>query len=244
MENKKNNTGDYNTGDCNTGNRNTGDYNTGDWNTGNWNTGDCNTGDCNTGNRNTGDYNTGDWNTGNWNTGDCNTGNRNTGNWNTGNWNTGDCNTGNSNTGNYNTGNRNTGFCNTITPKVMIFNKNSDIIFETDLYYKIYNIFDKYSKPLCEWISANKMTDKEKQDNKTWETTQGYLKVNEIRSNGIDVTQEDEEFIRNLPNFDEQILLECTGIDLTKKKVKISIDGKDILISKEEFESIKKQFMQ
>ena len=148
------------------------------------------------------------------------------------------------NTGNWNTGNRNTGYCNTITPKVTMFNKESDIEFDTDLYYKICNVFDKYSKPLCEWISANNMTDEEKESNKTWETIQGYLKVNEIKSNGLEITTEDEEFIRGLPNFDEQILLECTGIDLTKKKVKICIDGKDILISKEEFENIKKQFIQ
>ena len=202
------------------------------------NTGDYNTGNRNTGNRNTGDYNTGNRNTGNRNTGDCNTGNRNTGNRNTG-----YCNTGDYNTGDYNTGNRNTGYCNTITPKVTMFNKESDIDFDTDLYYKIFNVFDKYSKPLCEWISANNMTDEEKENNKTWKTTQGYLKVNEEKNNELKVEKEDEEFIRGLPNFDEQILLECTGIDLTKKKVKICIDGKDILISKEEFESIKKQFM-
>ena len=215
--------------DCNTGNNNTGDFNTGDRNTGN----------SNTGNRSTGDFNTGNWNTGNNNTGYRNTGDFNTGDFNTGHWNTGDF-----NTGHWNTGNRNTGYCNTITPKVKIFNKDSDIGFRTDLYYKIYNIFDKYSKPLCEWISASNMTDEEKQNNKTWETTQGYLKVNTEKNNGLKVEPEDEEFIRGLPNFDEQILLECTGIDLTKKKVKINVDGKDILISKEEFESIKKQFMQ
>ena len=199
-------------------------YNTGDYNTGDYNAGFCNTGD----------YNTGDYNAGFCNAGFCNAGN-----WNSGNWNTGD-----RNTGNWNSGNRNTGFCNTITPKVTLFNKESSIDFGTDLYYTIYNVFDKYSKPLCEWISANNMSEEEKQNNKTWETTQGYLKVNISKSNYLEVTIEDEEFIRGLPNFDEQILLECTGIDLTKKKVKICIDGKDILISKEEFENIKKQFIQ
>ena len=165
-------------------------------------------------------------------------------NWNTGDRNTGDYNTGYRNTGNWNTGNRNTGICNTITPKVTLFNKESNIDFGSDLYYKIYSIFDKYSKSLCEWVSANNMTNEEKEKNKTWETTQGYLKVNKEKYNGVEITAEDEKFIRELPNFDEQILLECTGIDLTKNKVKICIDGKDILISKEEFENIKKQFIQ
>ena len=103
-------TGNYNTGDCNTGYRNTGDRNTGNYNTGNYNTGDCNTGD----------YNTGNYNTGYYNTGDCNTGYRNTGNYNTG-----DC-----NTGNYNTGNYNTGYFNTTTPKVRIFNEETDLKFD------------------------------------------------------------------------------------------------------------------
>lgn len=213
-------------------------------NTGNRNTGYRNTGDLNTGNGNTGNGNTGHGNTGDHNTGYHNTGYCNTGAYNTGNYNTGEYNTGNRNTGSYNTGSYNTGYCNTITPKVMMFNKESSIDFSTDLTDKIYNVFVRYSKPLCEWISANNMTNEEKENNKTWETTQGYLKVNKEKYNSIEITAEDEEFIRGLPNFDEQILLECTGIDLTKKKVKICIDGKDILISKEEFENIKKQFMQ
>ena len=204
-------------------------YNTGYYNTGGYNTGSCNTGSCNTGARNTGDCNTGYYNTG-----DYNTGARNTGSYNTG----------DRNTGSYNTCNYSTGYCNTITPKVTLFNKESNIDFDTDLYYKIYNIFDRYSKPVCEWVSAKNMTDEEKENNKTWETTQGYLKVNKENYNGVEIAPEDEKFIRELPNFDEQILLECTGIDLTKKKVKICIDGKDILISKEEFENIKKQFIQ
>ena len=153
-------------------------------------------------------------------------------------------NTGSYNTGARNTGDCNTGYCSTVTPKVTLFNKESNIDFDTDLYYKIYNIFDRYSKPVCEWVSAKNMTDEEKENNKTWETTQGYLKVNKEKYNGVELAPEDEKFIRELPNFDEQILLECTGIDLTKKKVKICIDGKDILISKEEFENIKKQFIQ
>lgn len=147
------------------------------------------------------------------------------------------------NTGYRNTGSYNTGYCNTKTPKVTMFNKESNIDFGTKMYYKIYNTFYKYSKPLCEWISASNMTDEEKKNNKTWETTQGYLKVNNNTYNGNQVTKEDEEFIRGLPNFDEKILLECTGIDLSKKKVKISIDGKEILISKQEFESIEKRFL-
>ena len=212
----------YNTGDYNTGNRNTGDYNTG--------------------NRNTGDYNTGNHNTGYYNTGYYNTGNRNTGDYNTGDYNTGDYNTGNHNTGDYNTGNRNTGYCNTITPTIMLFNKDSGFIFGSKEEQKLYSTILKYQKPLCEWVSASNMTEEEKTNNPKWETTQGYLKVNETTFKDNKVTKEDEEYFRSLPNFDEEILKQCTGIDLSNKTVKITIDGKDIQISKEEFESIKAQF--
>jgi len=192
---------------------------------------------------NTGNWNTGDLNTGNWNTGDLNTGNWNTGNRNTGNWNTGDWNTGNWNTGNWNTGNWNTGDLNTTEPTIRLFNIDSGIKFGSDNHNKLRNLLYSKSIPLCEWVSASNMTDEEKETHKkTWETTQGYLKVNDISKNNNELSKDEEEFLRSIPNFDEAILLECTGIDLSKKTVKITIDGKDIQISKEEFENIKAQF--
>jgi len=203
------------------------------------NTGDLNTGNWNTGNRNTGNLNTGDLNTGN-----LNIGNRNTGNWNTGNLNTGNLNTGDLNTGNWNTGNRNTGDLNTTEPTLRLFNLDSGLKFGCDTHIKLRSLIFNKSIPLYEWISASNMTDEEKEANsKTWETIQGYLKVNDISKNNNEISKEDEEFLRSLPNFDEAILLECTGIDLSKKTVKIVIDGKEIQISKEEFENIKKQFL-
>ena len=243
MKDEKRNTGNWNTGNWNTGNLNTGNRNTGDWNTGNWNTGNLNTGNLNTGNRNTGNWNTGDLNTGDLNTGDLNTGNRNTGNRNTGDRNTGDRNTGDLNTGDWNTGNWNTGDLNTTEPTVRLFNIDSGLKFGSENHNKLRNLLYSKSIPLCEWISASNMTDEEKKENaKTWETTQGYLKVNDISKNNNELSKYEEEFLRSLPNFDEAILLECTGIDLSKKTVKITIDGKDIQISKEEFENIKAQF--
>ena len=88
------------------------------------------------------------------------------------------------------------------------------------------------------------MTEVEKENNPNWETTQGYLKTNEITFNGNNVTKEDEEYFRGLPNFDEEIFKKCTGIDLSSKIVKITVDGKEIIISKDEFEKIKAQFLE
>ena len=186
--------------------------------------------------------NTGDYNTGRYNTGYRNTEDYNTGDYNTGDRNTGDRNTGDYNTGRYNTGDRNTGDCNTDRPRVRLFNKESSWEFCSDIHVIFRRIIRTYSKPLCEWVSELNMTDKEKEENETYKTTGGYLKVNKERFNGEDISKEDEKFLRAVPNFDAEILLECTGIDLINKKKKIVIDGKEILISKESFEEMKRQF--
>ena len=192
---------------------------------------------------NTGDWNTGNWNTGNWNTGNRNTGNRNTGDRNTGNWNTGNRNTGNLNTGDLNTGNRNTGDLNTTNPKLRLFNKDSDWEYRGSLHYKLKNVIAKHQKPLCEWVSESFMSEEEKEENKTYKTTGGYLKVNENNRNKLEISEEDREFLKSVPNFDNAILKECTGIDLVNENVKIVIDGKEIWISKESAKELREAFI-
>jgi len=189
------------TGRCNTGNRNTGDCNTGNRNTGNRNTGNRNTG-----NRNTGDWNTGDWNTGNRNTGDCNTGNRNTGDWNTGDWNTGD----------WNKSSFNTGCFNTVEQKIMLFNKPSDMTYrdwyESDARW----LLNQIPKDVVEWIYSEDMTDEEKAEHLTHETTGGYLKVLDESECGQlwwgSLSDRQKNIIKAIPNFDAEIFFQCTGI--------------------------------
>ena len=226
----KNCTGRCNTGDWNTGNRNTGDWNTGDWNTGNRNTGDCNTGDCNTGdwntgNRNTGNRNTGDWNTGNRNTGDCNTGDCNTGDWNTGNRNTGNRNTGDWNTGNCNTGDWNkssfnTGCFMTEEQKIMFFNKPSDWTYNDWLRSDARYLLNRIPKNVVEWIYSEDMTDEEKAEHPTHETTGGYLKVLDESDCGQlwwgSLSDRQKNIIKALPNFDPEIFYQCTGINVNE----------------------------
>jgi hypothetical protein len=229
------NTGDWNTGDWNTGNYNTGDYNTGYWNTGDYNTGNYNTGDYNTGNYNTGDYNTGYYNTGNYNTGYYNTGNRNTGycnngDYNTGYWNTGNRNTGNWNTGDYNTGNRNTGNRNTgdwnkCNYETGYFNtEQSDKIrvFNKDYSRKEWHNTEKpnflYFK-LTEWVYASDMSEAEKKEHPSYETTGGYLKEYEykeaFKKSWDNASAEDRALLFKLPNFDAEIFKEISGIDVS-----------------------------
>jgi len=194
---------------------NTGDYNTGDRNTGYSNTGNRNTGNWNTENRNTGNRNTGYRNTGNWNTGDRNTGYSNTGYSNTGNRNTGNRNTGYRNTGNWNTGDSNTGFLNTTEPKVRIFNMDCEIAMN-DLEFPDYFYFD-----ITEWIPENAMTEEEKTEHDTYKTTGGYLRSYEyqeaFRKSWENASDEDRRKTLTLPNWNNELFLEISGIDVEKE---------------------------
>lgn len=210
------NTGNCNTGDRNTGNCNTGDRNIGNWNTGNWNTGRCNTGDRNAGNRNTGDRNTGDCNIGDCNTGRCNTGDRNTGDYNAGNCNTGNCNTGDRNTGDWNKSSYNTGCFNTEEQKIRLFNKPSNMTYREWMDSEARYLLNQMPKGVVEWVYEMDMTDEEKEQHPSYETTGGYLKVlnesecGQIWWNGLPDRQ--KNIIKAIPNFDAEIFFQCTGI--------------------------------
>ena len=159
------------------------------------------TGRCNTGNRNTGDCNTGDWNTGNRNTGDCNTGDWNTGDWNTGDW---------------NKSSFNTGCFNTVEQKIMLFNKPSDMTYrdwyESDARW----LLNQIPKDVVEWIYSEDMTDEEKAEHLTHETTGGYLKVLDESECGQlwwgSLSDRQKNIIKAIPNFDAEIFFQCTGI--------------------------------
>ena len=191
----------------NTGKDCTGIWNTGNWNTGDWNTGDWNTGDCNTGNKNTGDCNTGNKNTGDWNTG-----NKNTGDWNTGTWNTGD----------WNKSSFNTGCFMTEEQKIMFFNKPSDWTYNDWLRSDARYLLNRIPKNVVEWIYSKDMTDEEKAEHPTHETTGGYLKVldesecSQIWWEGL--SEYHRDIIRSLPNFDATIFEQCTGIKVGKEE--------------------------
>ena len=193
------NSGTFNTGDCNTGNYNTGDWNTGNYNTGDRNTGDRNTGDCNTGNYNTGDWNTGDCNTGNYNTGNRNRGNYNTGNRNTGNYNTGDRNTGNRNTGDWNSCNYSSGFFCTTEPKIHLFNKATSMTVSEFLNSKYYTALNSSSFNLV-YIENEKVKERAYKEACAlwWEN----------------MSDENKEIIKSIPNFDAEIFKEITGIEV------------------------------
>ncbi len=188
--------------------------NTGDHSTGYRSTGDGSTGDCSTGYRSTGDGSTGDWSTGDGSTGDGSTGDWSTGYRSTGYHSTGHWSAGNRSTGDWSTSNYSTGHFSTIDDTgFSAFNKpctrkqwaQADI--PSWLYFN-----------LTEWVDKEDMTDLEKQDHPTYETTGGYLKVYEYqeawKKSYDNATREEQLKIKSLPNFDAEVFYEISGIKI------------------------------
>ena len=215
------NSGNGNSGDCNSGNRNSGNRNSGDCNSGNWNSGDCNSGNSNSGDWNSGSWNSGDWNSGNGNSGSWNSGDWNSGNWNSGNRNSGSWNSGNWNSGDWNKSSFNNGCFNTVEPTIMMFNKSSEITYQDWINSDARYLLNQIPKDVVEWICSDDMTDEEKAAHPEHETTGGYLKVldesecSQIWWNGL--TNSQKEIIKSIPNFNESIFEEITGIKVDKQ---------------------------
>ncbi len=211
------NSGNWNSGDCNSGYCNSGDCNSGDFNSAN-----CNSGDCNSGNRNSANCNSGNWNSGNWNSGYCNSGNRNSGY----------CNSGDFNSGYGNSTDRSSGiFCNQ-APKVISFNKPTDIPWHEINHPKFYEF------RVTKWIPEEYMTDREKAANKGFHVVKGYLKTYTYKEAWAnywrDTTEDDRQRVLNLPNFDAEVFKDITGIEVEDKNKDYS--GKIVEIDGVEYE--------
>ena len=139
-------------------------------------------------------------------TGFCNTGNRNTGNRNTGDRNTGD----------WNKSSFNTGCFNTEEPKIMLFNKPSDMTYREWIDSDARYLLNRIPKDVVEWVYEEDMTDEEKVANPTYETTGGYLKVLDESECGQlwwgSLSDLQKNHIKSIPNFDAEIFEQCTGI--------------------------------
>jgi hypothetical protein len=234
------NSGDMNSGNRNSGYRNSGDMNSGDMNSGNRNSGDMNSGNRNSGNRNSGYGNSGYRNSGNRNSGDMNSGNRNSGYRNSGYWNSGDRNSGyrnsgygnsgygNSgyrNSGDMNSGYRNSGygnsgdmnsgdfnfcsysngvFCNQDDMNIRIFNQPSGMSLRDWHNSKYYLAICSSDFELTEWIEDDS------------KPRGGYLKTSSYKDAckkwWNNMTEENKEIVKSIPNFDADIFFDITGI--------------------------------
>ena len=192
---------DGNTGVFNSGSRNSGNWNSGRGNSGDWNSGRGNSGNWNSGNRNSGDWNSGSRNSGDWNSGRGNSGSRNSGNWNSGDWNSGNC---------------NSGFFCTNSPKLRLFNKETDFTMEEFMKTEWYAVLTSGEFNLTKWRAY---TDEEKAQDERKRFIGGELitiPYKEACANWwASLSEKDKAIIKTIPNFDANIFAEITGIDVT-----------------------------
>ena len=211
------NSGYRNSGDSNSGYWNSGYRNSGNRNSGYWNSGDSNSGDRNSGNRNSGYWNSGDWNSGNRNSGERNSGDRNSGDWNSGDWNSGDRNSGDRNSGDWNSGDRNSGLFNTEkNPKLKMFDKESDWTIDDWIRSDARYIMSTCPYTYSDFVSESNMTDEEKEKHPEHKTIGGYIKTfvateEDKEKWWNELSDEDKEVIKSLPNFDFDKFRQCVG---------------------------------
>ena len=202
--------------DGNTGVFNSGDWNSGNWNSGSRNSGDWNSGRGNSGSHNSGDWNSGDWNSGDWNSGNWNSGSRNSGDWNSGRGNSGSHNSGDWNSGDWNSGNCNSGFFCTNSPKLRLFNKETDFTMEEFIKTEWYAVLTSGEFNLTKWRAY---TDEEKAQDERKRFIGGELitiPYKEACANWwASLSEKDKAIIKTIPNFDANIFAEITGIDVT-----------------------------
>ena len=173
----------------------------------------------NIGIRNSGNYNSGDYNRGDCNSGYCNSGSHNSGFFNSGDCNSGDCNSGYCNSGYCNSGSHNSGFFNSNEPNVRMFNK------PTNLKFDEIKIPDWCFFNLTVWVSHDTATEEEKAEHKTEiETCGGFLKTLDYkeawRLAWDKASKEEHKQLFDLPNWDNEVFKEISGIDAEAEIVK------------------------
>ena len=129
---------------------------------------------------------------------------------------TGICNTGDCNTGDWNKSSFNTGCFMTEEQKISMFNKPSDWSYRDWLNSDARYLLNQIPKNVVEWVYSEDMTDEEKAEHPTHETTGGYLKVlDESDCSQLwwgSLSDRQKDIIKALPNFDPEIFEKCTGI--------------------------------
>lgn len=133
--------------------------------------------------------------------------------------NSGDYNSGNYNSGDYNSGNYNSGICNTNSPKVRMFNHETEFDFNDKSIVRFNEILldCPQSYEYSDFISKNKMSEEEIMEHPECETIGGYIKTIIVEADkqkwwDEDVSDDDKEFIKSLPYFDADIFYECVGV--------------------------------
>ena len=147
-----------------------------------------------------------------FNSGRFNSGRFNSGDYNSGRFNSGRYNSGSFNSGSFNSGSWNSGYFNTDSPLVRIFNKETNVP-RKDIDFPNFLHFD-----LTVWVSHDTATDEEKEAHKfDIETCGGFLKTlsykEAFRIAWNKASKEEHKKLLKLPNWNNEIFMEISGID-------------------------------
>ena len=133
-------------------------------------------------------------------------------------FNSGDRNSGDLNSGDRNSGDLNSGvFC---TKKrsdfVPFFNKESNMTWDEWYNHPAYKA--SFSLGITDWVSWDNMTDEEKIEHPKAYVCEGYLKTYSYhdawKNLWENLSEEQKESFKKLPNFDSEIFKEVTGINI------------------------------
>jgi hypothetical protein len=107
----------------------------------------------------------------------------------------------------------------TVKPTIMMFNKPSNWTIDdwrNSLAFKIMGCCPVTNYVDTSWIMPVDMTAKEKEEHPEYNTTGGYLKVEEHNADKQkwwdELSDSDKLEVMSIPNFDADIFFECTGI--------------------------------
>jgi len=117
-----------------------------------------------------------------------------------------------------------------------MFNKPTDLTWE-EINHPHFNEFN-----LNQWIIEDNMTDEEKKSEPEFSVIGGYLKTIGYKeawaSFWKDTDEENRQKFLDLPNFDQEIFKEITGIDVEAKDEEMTLEqvckelGRDVKIIK------------
>ena len=134
--------------------------------------------------------------------------------------NSGYCNSGDRNSGDYNSG-----YFNTDSPLVRIFNKETNVP-RDDIDFPSFLYFD-----LVVWVSYDTATEEEKEEHKIdIETCGGFLKTlsykEAFRIAWDKADKEEHRKLLNLPNWNNEIFMEISGIDAESEIAKEDLNDR------------------
>ncbi len=98
-----------------------------------------------------------------------------------------------------------------------MFDKESNWTMQDWLNSNARYILNRCPVNTTKFVLRNEMSEEEKQEHSECETIGGYLKVIEVANEDKqqwwnDLKEKERQEVLNLPNFDEDIFFECTGI--------------------------------